>query len=88
MPLIVLDGDTGSHGGTVSSGCEKTYAEGKLIVRQGDIYTCSEHGENPIVVSGTTKTYAEGKLIAVEGAVAQCGAIIHSSAEKSYAEGY
>lgn len=88
MPLIVLDGDTGSHGGQVVSGCVKSYCEGELIVREGDIYQCPIHGNNPIVDPKTVKSWAEGELIAVDGAVASCGATIISSAVKSYAEGY
>ena len=83
--LIVLDGDSGSHGGTVIATTVKAEAEGKKIVRNGDTYQCPTHGDNPITTPGTTKSEAEGQLIAVNGAQAQCGGIITSSATKSYA---
>jgi uncharacterized Zn-binding protein involved in type VI secretion len=82
---MILDGDVGSHGGTVIATTAKAEAEGKKIVRNGDTYQCTTHGNNPIVTPGTTKSEAEGKLIAVNGAVANCGATIASSATKSYA---
>jgi uncharacterized Zn-binding protein involved in type VI secretion len=83
--LIVLDGDSGPHGGTVIATPVKAEAEGKKIVRNGDTYQCPTHGDNPIVTPGTTKSWAEGKLIAVNGAQANCGATMTASAVKAYA---
>jgi uncharacterized Zn-binding protein involved in type VI secretion len=86
MPLLLLDGDTGSHGGGVVSSASKTYAEGSKVVLNGDTYNCSTHGSQTISNPISTKTYAEGKLIALHGSVASCGATIASSATKTYAE--
>lgn len=85
MALLVLDGDSGSHGGTVTSSATKTYAEGKLVVLDGDTYTCDIHG-GQTVIAGTTKTKAEGKLIVVDGDSTSCGATITASATKTEAE--
>ena len=76
MPLLLRDGDTGSHGGTVTSGATKTQAEGALVVLNGDILNCTVHGNQAITNPIAVKTYAEGSLIALDGAVAACGATI------------
>ena len=86
MPLLLRDGDTGSHGGTVTSGATKTYAEGSKVVLDGDILNCSVHGNQAITNPISTKTYAEGSLIALHGAVAACGATITASNTKTFAE--
>ena len=88
MALLILDGDAGAGcGGTgvVTSGAVKTYAEGKLVVLDGDVYTCSLHGAQTII-AGTIKTYAEGELICIDGDLSSCGATITSSATKTEAE--
>ena len=86
MPLLLKNGDVGSHGGSVVSSAIKTKLEGALVVLVGDTLNCSVHGSVPIVNPISTKTYAEGKLIALDGAVAACGAVISSSAIKTLAE--
>jgi uncharacterized Zn-binding protein involved in type VI secretion len=88
MPKILLDGDivTNHGGGSVTSSATKTYAEGKKVVLDGDTVNCNTHGNRPITNPISTKTYAEGSLIALDGAVASCGAILSSSATKTYAE--
>lgn len=88
MALIILDGDAGSGcggTGTVASGATKTYVEGKLVVLDGDTYTCSLHGAQT-VIAGTTKTKAEGELIVIDGDSTSCGATLSSSAVKTEAE--
>jgi len=89
MPLMLLDGDSGSGcggTGTVTTSAVKTYAEGSLLVLNGDTYTCSLHGGQTVSNPISTKTYAEGKLIALHGSSSSCGATITSSATKTYAE--
>jgi len=86
MPLLLLDGDTGSHGGVVTSSATKTYAEGSLVVLNGDAYACAIHGAQTINGPISIKTYAEGALIALDNATTTCGATITSSATKTYAE--
>jgi uncharacterized Zn-binding protein involved in type VI secretion len=86
MPLMLRDGDTGSHGGTVTSSATKTYAEGSLVVLNGDAYACALHGGQTISNPISVKTYAEGKLIALHGSVATCGATFTASNTKTFAE--
>lgn len=86
MALVLLHGDTGTHGGSVVSSATKTYAEGKKVVLHGDTYNCPLHGAQTVVAL-TTKTYAEGKLIAVEGGLTTtCWDTLSSSATKTEAE--
>ena len=42
-------GDTGSHGGSITTGSNSIFVNSKPIARVGDIYNCPEHGPNPIV---------------------------------------
>ena len=85
MPLIVLDGDTSDHGGTVAATVEATKAEGKLVVRLGDILDCPIHGPNP-VVEASDKLKAEGSpfWVARHGDHTACGAALISSAVDTY----
>lgn len=88
MALLVLDGDAGTGcggNGTVASTATKTYAEGKLVVKDGDPYTCDLHGAQT-VIAGTTKTYAEGELLVIDGDSTSCGATLTASATKTEAE--
>ncbi len=85
MPLIARLGDTGSHGGTITTSASKTKAEGQWIARVGDTYSCALHGPNPIV-TGATKTKCEGAFIAFHGSLTQCGASIIASATKTKVE--
>lgn len=86
MPLIALDGDTSSHGGTVAATVEKTKCEGKLVVRKGDILACPIHGPNP-VVGHSPKLKAEGEWVARHDDATECGATLISSATISPADG-
>ena len=40
-------GDTGSHGGSITTGSNSIFVNSKPIARVGDIYNCPEHGPNP-----------------------------------------
>ena len=88
MPNVLLLGDSGSHDGQIITSAMNTTAEGKLIVRVGDMYRCGNpyHGVNAIVTPMTIKTYVEGKLVAVDGARTSCGSVLSSSAIKTNIE--
>lgn len=85
MPLIARLGDTSSHGGSIVTSASKTYCEGQLIARKGDILNCPIHGPQPIV-GHSSKLKVEGKFCARNGDVAACGATLISGATKSYDE--
>ena len=85
MPLIVRLGDTSDHGGAVITSASKTYCEGKLIAREGDILDCPVHGPNPIV-EHSSKHRCEGQLIARQGDHTACGASLISGASKTYSD--
>lgn len=82
MPLIILRGDTSTHGGAVVTSASKTMAEGKLIARKTDILSCPLHGPQPIV-EGSPDTLCEGHEIARHGDHAACGAALIASATKT-----
>lgn len=76
---VLTNGDTGSHGdgtkGTVVASSTKTYAEGNLVVLNGDVYNCNDSNHNSeTVITTLTKTYAEGKLMVTAAAITSCGA--------------
>ncbi len=84
MPLIARLGDAHSHGGTIISSCSKTYANGALIARKGDLIACPfpGHGINPIV-QGSSNFYCEGAQVAYVGAACACGAVITTGGANS-----
>lgn len=87
LPIARL-GDTGTHGGAISTAAAKSKCEGKMIARVTDIYDCPIHGPNPIV-TGSPRYPVEGQLCARgngagESSVTACGALIISFATKSF----
>jgi uncharacterized Zn-binding protein involved in type VI secretion len=84
MPMVVLDGDTSSHGGTVAATTTRSKAEGKLLVRIGDILDCPIHGPSP-VVEASEHFKAEGSpfRVARHGDATACGATLISSATRT-----
>ena len=81
MPLVVRLGDTGSHGGAVTTSATKHVFEGSLCARVGDTYSCPIHGPNPII-TGSPKYQCEGAPIARDGDMTACGASLISGAHK------
>lgn len=81
MPLIVRLGDTSDHGGAVATSAAKWRAEGSLIARKGDIFSCPLHGRNPIE-EGSAHWKCEGAEIARHGDHTACGASLISGAVK------
>jgi uncharacterized Zn-binding protein involved in type VI secretion len=75
MPRVICLGDTGSHGGLVSTASPDVWAQGRRVARVGDMYDCPEHGPNPIV-SGSPNTTANGQAIARVGDTTACGATL------------
>lgn len=85
MPLIARLGDPGTHGGAICTSAQKTWAEGKLVARIGDLYCCPVHGPNPIV-TGAVKTPVEDQLCAVHGSDTACGAKIIAQSTHTWVE--
>lgn len=70
-------GDTSSHGGTIVSASDDTFANGRGIARAGDLHDCPINGHGTTEISAiTTKTYVNGRLVVTVGAIAGCGAVI------------
>ncbi|WP_346667140.1 PAAR domain-containing protein [uncultured Desulfovibrio sp.] len=70
-------GDTGSHGGSITTGSNSIFVNSKPIARVGDIYNCPEHGPNPIV-TGAPYIFGNDVLVAHVGSKTACGAEITS----------
>lgn len=77
MPGVARKGDSGSHGGSIITGSPTGKADGKEIVRVGDLYACPIHGINPIA-SGSGSYTLDGRKVARLGDRTQCGAVITS----------
>jgi len=78
-------GDTGTHGGNITTAARAVRAEGQFVARAGDIYTCPIHGPNPILPGVDSVTYRiEGAMLARHGDLTQCGASIIASAVKTF----
>lgn len=77
-PAIVRLGDTGSHGGVVSTASPDVEARGERVARVGDTYDCPVHGPNPIV-EGSAGVTANGQPVARHGDATSCGATLVSS---------
>lgn len=86
MPLIVRLGDTSTHGGAVITSAAKTYVEGRLMARKGDLLACPIHGANPIV-EGSADSIFEGKECARHGDHTACGAALISGATRTFCNG-
>ena len=72
-------GDKSSHGGTIISSASRTYINGKLVARKGDLHSCpiKGHGVTPIT-SGSATVTIEGSPVARIGDSVGCGAVITS----------
>ena len=76
-------GDSGSHGGSISTASTVVYADGIGIARDQDTYSCAIHGDNPLI-SGSNGVYVDGRLVIRVGDSASCGAVINSGSEVVY----
>jgi uncharacterized Zn-binding protein involved in type VI secretion len=72
---IARRGDTGTHGGTISTGSPDVFVNGIPVARVTDIYICSIHGPNPII-KGSSRLWANGLPVARIGDPTACGATI------------
>lgn len=77
MPAVARQGDAISHGGVITGGASRTFAEGQPIARQGDAVSCSEHGLQTIS-GGSGSVLVEGQPVARVGDAISCGATITS----------
>lgn len=81
LPIARL-GDTSTHGGSIVTSASRTYAEGQLIARVGDMLACPIHGLNPIV-SGSPDHFVEGQSCARTSSTTACGASIIGGASRT-----
>jgi uncharacterized Zn-binding protein involved in type VI secretion len=73
-------GDTSDHGGYIASvSTTRTYCNGVLVARLGDMHSCPipGHGVTQLVSSPVSTISAEGAQLAMVGARAGCGATIN-----------
>ena len=77
MPQICRIGDSGSHGGTISTGSPNVFINGIAVARNGDIYNCAQHGPNALIASSNDVTANDIAVIKV-GDFATCGATMIS----------
>jgi len=86
MPKVARLGDPSTHAGHIISACSRTFADGKLIARKGDLHACPipGHGITPLISNTSPNTYVEGKQMAKVGTVAGCGAVISNGAPRTY----
>jgi len=95
MPRIAFVTCTTTHGGLVKTGQNawRLWADvvpgGLPVACVGDIVTCPDHGDNPILPAGNIlhNTYVNGRLVALEGYQTQCGSsliVLPCSFEQSH----
>ena len=79
-------GDSTDHGGTIISGAQRTFLDGRPIARMGDEHECgyTYHGTGTIA-SGSQTTFVEGKPVARVGDTTSCGATIVVGSETGFA---
>jgi uncharacterized Zn-binding protein involved in type VI secretion len=70
-------GDTGTHGGAITTGSLDVFVNGLPVARVTDIYTCPIHGPNAII-QGSSRLTANGLQVARIGDPTACGATIAS----------
>lgn len=83
MPAIIRLGDTGSHGGEVTTASPDVMAQGHPVARVGDIYNCPIHGPNPIT-TGSSNVTANGQPVALVGDQTACGATLEGGAPATF----
>ena len=83
MPRIIRLGDTGSHGGSVTTASPDVWIDGARVARVGDTYNCPEHGPNSIT-SGSPNVTANDQPIARVGDTTACGATLVGGAPATF----
>jgi uncharacterized Zn-binding protein involved in type VI secretion len=82
---VARRGDTGSHGGSITTGASSILVNGKAVARVGDTYACPKHGPNPIV-TGAQSVFGQGQLVAHVGSKTACGATITSGSPDTFVD--
>jgi uncharacterized Zn-binding protein involved in type VI secretion len=77
MADLIRIGDSGSHGGAVTTGSPNTFCNGIGVARVGDTYNCPIHGPNPIV-TGSPDTFTNNLAVARVGDTTACGATLQA----------
>ena len=77
MADLIRIGDSGSHGGAVTTGSTDTFCNGIGVARVGDTYNCPIHGPNPIV-TGSPDTFTNNLAVARVGDTTACGATLQA----------
>jgi len=78
MKNPVREGDKTTHGGVVKQGSASFKLGGHRVALVGDIVTCPEHGDNPIIEHG--EGYREGgRKWVVDQCGTQCGSRVIAS---------
>jgi uncharacterized Zn-binding protein involved in type VI secretion len=76
MKEPVCLGDLTSHGGIVITASSSfSLAGGRKAAIVGDLVSCPEHGDNPIIEGGTGVT-DEGRPLVVGGCRTRCGSVV------------
>lgn len=88
--LIASEGDTSTHGGTVTACAEHTFISegGPAVAFVGSILKCPIHGVQPIITGAANTFISEGgPPVAINGSRVKCDArIIVVNAQNSFAE--
>lgn len=86
--LVALLGDTSSHGGSITDSNQNgsVKAEGIEIAVEGALHSCPVDGHGTTEIHGSLDEdwFINGKKVVLNGSVADCGAVIISSATKTY----
>ena len=85
MPGVARVGDAISHGGSITTGSAKVFADGFPVARIGDSANCSVHGA-VVITDGSSNVFAEGLGVARIGDSLSCGATIVSGSVKVFAD--
>jgi uncharacterized Zn-binding protein involved in type VI secretion len=76
---IIRQGDSTSHGGTVSEGHMFLIVHGKAVAGVGHKVPCPKCHGTPVIVEGTMNASMMGVSIAVDGMKTSCGATLIAS---------
>ena len=76
MPFVCRTGDTGSHGGSITTGAPSVTANGLPVACNGDTYDCMRHGLQPLI--SVRPETAGGQSIVCIGDMAACGSVMET----------
>jgi uncharacterized Zn-binding protein involved in type VI secretion len=75
MTKPVCIGDKTSHGGVVRTASSSFDLNGRKAAVKGDIVSCPEHGDNPIIEDGPGFS-DQGRNLVVDRCHSQCGSFV------------